>query len=192
MNASVTVYYSVPYAYASRFEAPKAIETKEDMSASQTVNATTHGPVCVNFGLPPPIDKGFGVLLGPTPPQPQQEDCLNLDIYVPDGGHNDLPVLFFAPGGAYLVGGSYPYDMRSLVTRSAAKGKPFIAVVVNYRLGPLGVLNPSTNEDDCNLSILDQIEALRYVRKYVGAFGGDASKVTISKRASTSLSKLPY
>ena len=99
---------------------------------------------------------------------------------MPYGDFNDLPVLFYTPGGGYLVGASFSYDFRSLVSRSVGLGKPFIAVSINYRLGPLGTLNPSVAED-MNVWLLDQFEALRWVKKHIGAFGGDGGKVTISE-----------
>lgn len=103
-----------------------------------------------------------------------------MDIYVPDGDHGDLPVLVFTPGGGFLVGASFVYDMKSLVGRGLATGKPFIGVSLNYRLGPLGFLNPSTWGENLNLGLLDQVEALEYVKKNIGAFGGSSHKVTIS------------
>ena len=91
-------------------------------------------------------------------------------------------MLFYSHGGGFLVGASWIYDFRSLVSRSVDVGKPFVAVVVNYRMGPLGTLNPSIlNDKDWNAGLLDQFEALRWVKEHIGAFGGDASKVTISK-----------
>ena len=144
------------------------------------MDASTHGPACINFNIPPPYNEVFEKLLGPVPIHPQQEDCLTLDVYVPDGPQKDLPVLFFSPGGGFLVEASFPYDMRPLVSRSAEMGKPFIAVSINYRLGPLGSLNPSTAKD-WNVAILDQFQALRYVNKNIGAFGGDGNKITISE-----------
>ena len=119
--------------------------------------------------------------MGDRPIEPQSENCLNLDVYVPHGEYRDLPVLVFTPGGGFIVGASYPYDMRAVVQRSAAVGKPFIAVVINYRLGPLGFLNPSTWKAKANLGVLDQVEALRWIQRHILAFGGDRSKVTISK-----------
>ena len=179
-NTSVTVYYNIPYAYASRFQAPTSIDNESRTSLEREQDATSHGPACPNFNLPPPYDNAFKFLLSATPIKPQSEDCLNFDIYVPDGRHKDLPVLFYIPGGAFLVAASFQYDMRALIHRSTMLGKPFIAVVINYRLGPLGTLNPSTSED-WNVGLLDQMEALRYVNKHVEEFGGDKNKVTISK-----------
>ena len=218
--------YSIPYAHAARFELPEPI-AKSDVSATNIVNASTHGPACINFNIPPPYDKGFSFLLGKEPIEPQSEDCLNMDVYVPDGNFEELPVLFFTPGGGFLVrvligrafcpglnlpcqdctrhgltempimnwkhtltlsfclqvGASFLYDMKPLISRAVAMGKPFIGVVLNYRLGPLGFLNPSTwDPNKINLGLLDQVEALHWVRKYISRFGGSPDKVTISEQ----------
>lgn len=42
-----------------------------------------------------------------------------------------------------------------------------------------GFLCFDTDDVPGNAAIFDQIEALRWVRKYIDAFGGDPSKVTI-------------
>ncbi|KAF2720384.1 alpha/beta-hydrolase [Polychaeton citri CBS 116435] len=165
-----------------RFAPPVSIDAQRILTSAvndRLIDATKHGASCINFKLPPPYDTGYDFLLGPEPVEPQSEDCLNMDIYVPDGDHRNLPVLFFTPGGGFLVGASFIYDMRPLVQHGAEIGKPFIAIVVNYRLGPLGMLNPSTT-DEWNMGLLDQIEALRFVKKHIRAFGGSLEKVTIS------------
>jgi hypothetical protein len=181
-NSAVTTYHAIPYAYyAERFDPSKPIDKKPGISPHDVVNASKHGAACINFNLPPPYNKGFEFLLGATPIKPQSEDCLSLDVYVPDGAFDDLPVLFFTPGGGFLVGASFAYDLTALVSRGAAIGMPFIGVSINYRLGPLGFLNPSTWGQNLNLGLLDQVEALRYVKKHITAFGGDPEKVTISK-----------
>lgn len=172
-NTSTTVYYGIKYATAPRFGAPHAIG-----NGNATHDARTHGPACVNFQIPPPFNIGFGPLLGPEPIEPQSEECLTLDVYVPDGHPCDLPVLFFTPGGGFLVGASFQYDMRPMVQHSARMGRPLIAVSINYRLGPLGFLNPSSG--DKNVGLLDQFEALRFVERSIAAFGGDPKKITIS------------
>lgn len=72
--------------------------------------------------------------------------------------------------------------MAPIVSHSLTIHKPIIAVSINYRLGPLGFLNPADwyDADKVNLGILDQLAALRWVKKHIHRFGGDASKVTIS------------
>lgn len=165
VNSSTTAYFSIPYAFASRFDKAKPIEDKPGLLKDVVIDASKHGPACTNFNLPPPYDKGFAALLGEEAIEPQSEDCLTIDIYVPDGDHDDLPVYFWTPGGGFLVGSSFSYDMGPLVGNSVDLGMPVIAVSINYRLGPLGFLNPSTfGWDSTNLGLLDQIEALRWVR----------------------------
>lgn len=91
-EAGVTAYYAIPYARAARFELPAPIDEVDGLDPDVIVNATQHGPACINFNLPPPYDKGFETLLGDEPIEPQSEDCLTMDVFVPDGGHEDLPV----------------------------------------------------------------------------------------------------
>ena len=182
------VYYNIHYGKARRFEAPQSLSG--DGASNTLVNASSHGPACVNFHLPAPFDTDEGLLLilGDTPIEPQTEDCLSLDVYVPDGHFRQpLPVLVFIPGGGFLVGASFTYDFRPLLERGVKLGKPFIAVALNYRLGPLGQLNPSTAAaDEINLGLQDQRLALRYVQKHIHAFGGDPHKVCFMQRIATS------
>ncbi len=64
----------------------------------------------------------------------------------------------------------------------AARGD-VVVVTVNYRLGALGFLtHPDLADDEgvCgNWGVLDLITALRWVRDEIGAFGGDATNVTL-------------
>jgi len=179
-QADARVYYNIPYGTARRFEAPQPLD--DSGSSNALVNASTHGPACINFNIPPPFDEGFALLLGETPIEPQVEDCLSMDVYVPDGYFRQpLPVLVYIPGGGFLVGASFGYDLRPLLERGVRLGKPFIAVTFNYRLGPLGQLNPSTGvTDEINLALQDQRLALRYVQKHIQAFGGDPRKVSFA------------
>ena len=72
--------------------------------------------------------------------------------------------------------------MGPLVARSLSIGQSIIGISINYRLGPLGFLNTASwlETGKMNLGMLDQIEALRFVKKYIHRFGGDPEKVTIS------------
>ena len=69
-----------------------------------------------------------------------------------------------------------------------------IVVSINYRLGVLGYLaHPELSAESPrgisgNYGVLDQIEALRWIQRNIGAFGGDASNVTIAGESSGGLS----
>jgi para-nitrobenzyl esterase len=49
---------------------------------------------------------------------------------------------------------------------------------VTYRLGVFGYLAPAVSGQD-NLGLWDQIEALRWIRENIAAFGGDPTQVTV-------------
>jgi carboxylesterase type B len=69
---------------------------------------------------------------------------------------------------------SFPFD-------GWVKQSPNVVVVsVYYRLSSFGFLShPSLSRKDLNAGFQDQVEALRWVQKYISAFGGDPTKVTI-------------
>lgn len=112
---------------------------------------------------------------------PQSEDCLTLNVWVPDQRLNShrLPVMVWIHGGSFRFGaGSLPiYDGGDLARRGA------IVITVNYRLGLFGTFaHPelmTANEPAGNFGLLDVIQALRWVKENASAFGGDASNVTL-------------
>ena len=57
-------------------------------------------------------------------------------------------------------------------------------MAINYRLGALGFLNLAEllgpgYDDSSNLALLDQLEALRWVRDNIAGFGGNPGNVTV-------------
>lgn len=108
------------------------------------------------------------------------EDCLYLNIWRPINAKR-APVMVWFHGGAFAGGaGNTPlYDGQALAKAGV------ILVTVNYRLGVLGFLaHPELSIENPrgvsgNYGLLDQIEALRWVRSNIAAFGGDSSNVTI-------------
>ncbi len=113
----------------------------------------------------------------------QSEDCLYLNIWTAKEKAGKLPVMVFIHGGAYGYGGTSDplYDGHNFV-----KAHPeVILVTIAYRVGVMGFIDFSSvpgsegYEDSCNLGILDQIEALKWIQKNISAFGGDADNVTI-------------
>ena len=112
--------------------------------------------------------------------RPMSEDCLYLNVYTAAKTAKDRrPVMVWIHGGALTSGAGSLYDGEEL----AKKG--VVVVTVNYRLGVFGFFaDPElTKESDRNSSgnygLLDQIAALEWVQKNVGAFGGDPKRVTI-------------
>ena len=123
-----------------------------------------------------------GGILSPGDPSTQSEDCLTLNVYVPDKPvSSKLPVVVNFHGGGYTLGGAGDTDLSSFMT--FANGN-IIAVDVQYRLGVYGFLGSKEVRDDgsANAGLLDQRAALEWVQRNVAAFGGDPSRVTVMVR----------
>ena len=116
---------------------------------------------------------------------PQGEDCLTLNVWTAASGMRGArrPVMVWIHGGSYVSNGTAnPRDWCN----NFVKAHPEVVFVsINYRLGLLGFLDLSTLPDgkaysrSGNLGILDQVEALRWVKRNIAGFGGDPNNVTI-------------
>ena len=100
------------------------------------------------------------------------EDCLYLDIYSPNVSSR-LPVLFYIHGGGFQADTSirYPSDVLAL--------QGVVVVVIQYRLGAFGFLTTGDSVAPGNLGMLDQVEALKWVKENIKDFGGNPNQVTI-------------
>lgn len=147
-----------------------------------TRDATAFGPACVQ-----PTARGTSIYAGEL--GPMNEDCLSLNIWAPAGARN-APVLVWIHGGSLVTGSGSEamYDGARLAQHG------IIVVSINYRLGILGYMaHPALSAESRrnisgNYGLLDQIEALRWVHRNIGAFGGDASNVTIAGESAGALS----
>ena len=192
----VSVFRGVPFAQPPvgglRFRAPRPVEpwtgvrdATRSSSASYQVNHVNQGVV---GRVVREIDPGVpGVIAGPLSVfttychNDISEDCLYLDIWVPDAArHRELPVFVYYHGGANIVSsGSFALERAAALAREGG----LIVVRPNYRLGALGwvhfgLLDAGTPEA-VNLGVQDQFAALRWVHENVAAFGGDPGNVTI-------------
>jgi para-nitrobenzyl esterase len=117
---------------------------------------------------------------GAAPP-PMSEDCLTLNVWRPAGAHPGarLPVMVWIYGGAFIYGsGSSPiYDGTQFARRGV------VLVTFNYRLGRFGFFaHPALDGGPGplgNYGLMDQIAALKWVKRNIAAFGGDPGNVTI-------------
>ncbi|KAH9907098.1 carotenoid ester lipase precursor [Epithele typhae] len=148
------------------FQSPVAVD-----AYTGTYNVSAYGPSCPQQAqnlaeLPSDVvDYANTTMFASV--ETSDEDCLSLNVIVPNGAQigDDLPVA--------VVGGSSMYGERGVVVkRSIAMNEPTIFVSMNYRkeVKEAGV---------GNLGLQDQRLALHWVQKYISQFGGDPSKVTI-------------
>ena len=135
-------------------------------------DASKYGEACIQ-----PLVKGLNSELVPG-----TEDCLKLNVFVPNSGKN-LPVLVWFHGGGLIEGSaSEPYYQPVGLVREGA-----IVVTVDYRIGKLGFFAPKELADEAkakgepvgNYGTMDQIQSLKWVRDNIAAFGGDPNNVTI-------------
>jgi len=108
------------------------------------------------------------------------EDCLALNVYVPDDARARTPVLVWIHGGGFTGGAGQDTNPRKFVEQTGA-----IVVTVNYRVGVLGTLNlpqlqAESKDGPGNYGLLDQQAALRWVHGNISRFGGDPKNVTIA------------
>jgi para-nitrobenzyl esterase len=132
-------------------------------------DAVEHGPI-------PPQGRSF-VGGGRDDPKIRDEACLTLTVWSPDVG-GSLPVMVWIPGGAFVYGAGQLQLYNG--SRLAANGD-VVVVNVTYRLGVFGgfELGDLGAGFDDNLSLRDQLAALRWVRDNIAAFGGDPDRVTV-------------
>ena len=160
--------YARPPVDSLRWKAPREPEPWEE-----TREETEFGNVCSQYILMESIIQG-------------DEDCLYLNIWRPQSGERDLPVYFWIHGGGNGIGmGGFPdWTGAHLAQRSN-----LVVVTINYRLGPAGWFShPALKsgetadalDDSGNYGTLDQIQALKFVRHNIRAFGGDPDNVTIT------------
>lgn len=120
------------------------------------------------------------------------EDCLYLNLWAPAAasGGARLPVIVWIYGGGFSEGSaSYGmYGGQELVK------KGIIYVAISYRVGIFGFLahpdltKESGHHASGNWGMLDQIAALKWVQRNIGAFGGDPSNVTLIGQSAGAMS----
>ena len=141
-------------------------------------------PLVPSQGVHVVTEFGPHALQPPDPAKPDavcDEDCLYLNICTPEGPvpEGGRPVLFWLHGGGYRVGHGEQVGEGEEFARAG-----IVVVTVNYRLGSLGFLHLGgvfgESEADAGVcGLLDQIAALRWVHRNIGAFGGDPARVTV-------------
>ncbi|MFE0013016.1 carboxylesterase/lipase family protein, partial [Streptomyces erythrochromogenes] len=129
--------------------------------------------------------EGANRVLGGHGSPPFDDDCLTLNVWTPAADGARRPVLVWIHGGGFVSGsGSLPgYSGETF-----ARDGDLVVVSINYRLGPLGYLNPDDDDESANLWLGDQIAALCWVGAHIAAFGGDPDRVTVAGQSGGALS----
>ena len=172
VRAAVASFKGIPFAQppvgALRWRAPQAPTPWQGIRPS-----VSYGPDCMQVPFP-----GDAAPLGVKP----AEDCLYLNVWTPaQFTGRRLPVMVWIYGGGFVNGGSSPPEYDG----SAFARDGVVLVSFNYRLGSFGFFaHPALSAEQAggpigNYGLMDQIAALKWVQRNVGAFGGDPANVTV-------------
>lgn len=181
---AVDAFYGIPYAKPPtgdlRFRKPEAPEPW-----NKTFRATVKSSACpqTNIRFLTNVTLEYS---------DASEDCLYLNVWRPSGlcqgatpCKRNLPVVVFIYGGAFQWGdaGLFIYDAANFVARSDV-----VFVTFNYRLSIFGFLSVDTPELPGNFGLWDQLLALKWVQRNIGAFGGNSNDVTLGGHSAGAVS----
>ncbi len=121
------------------------------------------------------------------------EDCLYLNIWTgAEDASSALPVMVYLHGGSFLTGSS----AKSYYDGSYLASKGVVLVTLNYRLGIFGFFcHPALADADTggsygNYGLLDQVAALRWVKRNIASFGGNPDNITLFGESAGAVSVL--
>jgi para-nitrobenzyl esterase len=172
-DGSLEIYKGIPYAAPPlgplRWEPPAP-----PAAWTGARNASKFGAICPQPGRPDgAVAAGAGMA--------ESEDCLFLNVWSFHGAAK-APVMVWIHGGAFRFGsGSAPIYDGAAFARDGV-----ILVSINYRLGALGwFAHPALTRAAArgaplgDYGLIDQIAALKWVKRNIAAFGGDPDNVTV-------------
>ncbi|XP_066290195.1 carboxylesterase 1C-like isoform X1 [Branchiostoma lanceolatum] len=171
-NKPVFTFLGIPFAAPPvgdlRFRPPEPVVPWEGV-----MDATEFGPSC-------PQDLArvrtlYNFLPFILPHEIVSEDCLVLNIMTTSlDSSAALPVMVWIHGGAFEAETGSRYNFTALTAY-----QDVVVVTVNYRLGALGFLSTGDDNAPGNYGLMDQVEALRWIKSNIRSFGGDPDCVTI-------------
>ena len=174
----VCKFYGIPYARPPinelRWREP------QEVNWSDTINCDKFGPICHQVpNMPFLYRKGYCM----------SEDCLYLNIWT-SSLESKKPVIFWIHGGGFMRGaGSLPmYDGTSYAESDV------VVVSINYRIGVFGFLaHPLLSQESekhvsGNYGLLDQIFALKWIKRNIEKFGGDPENITVMGQSAGAIS----
>jgi len=184
----VIAYKGIRYATAGRFEYPREVTQWDGV-----YDATRYGTCCYQprsffneAEMPKKVFYYTEFRKGET--FEYGEDCLFLNVFTPEQGGENLPVIVYIHGGGFT--GGCGHEKHFNVPLWPLKG--VIGVTINYRLGPLGfAVLPELKEEagkTGNYGLYDQLAAIKWVKRNIAAFGGDPDNITIMGQSAGAMS----
>lgn len=172
LNGTYT-FQGIRYATAKRFHDPVPVEPWEGVK-----DALAYGYIAPLMSEGIPHDEK----LIPHRFWPESEDCLYLNVWSRQlDSSARKPVMVWIHGGGFSSGSSI--EQLAYEGGSLAEYGDVVVVSVNHRLNILGYLDLSAYgaeyENSGCAGIADLVEALKWVKTNIAAFGGDPDNVTV-------------
>jgi para-nitrobenzyl esterase len=176
IDGGVRAYRGIPYA------APPVGELRWRMPQPPAAwtgvrDATGFGPRCVQIAG---MNAAVNARSAAAAALPMSEDCLSLNVWTASKSPRERrPVAVWLHGGSFIIGSGALYDGAALARRGV------VVVTINYRLGAFGMFaHPALTAESAqhvsgNYAFYDALEALRWVKANIAAFGGDPAQITV-------------
>lgn len=159
------VFKGIPYAKPPigelRFKAPQPVQRWKDTL------------VCEQFSSPSAQYSGTAKGLR------GDENSLYLNVYTPSvSAKHAMPVVVWVHGGSLTTGSGMGMNGHAFADQDS-----IICVTINYRLGVFGFLYlgdvAPVYRTSSNNGLLDLVQALKWIKYNIKAFGGDPDRVTV-------------
>ncbi len=164
---------SIRYARSERFGKPVPEQPVPEIALPVKT------PVCPQK-ISPLVEK----MIGPTRIDDfnPDESTQYLSVIRPEhfSENENLPVIVWIHGGSHEIGCG---DLTTADAAEWVKEQNIIVVNVSYRLGLFGFLGGDGSRPP-NLGLFDMIEALKWIKKYISGFGGNAENITLLGQSS--------
>ncbi|KAL2722821.1 acetylcholinesterase-like [Vespula squamosa] len=175
----VIQYLGIPYSQPPIGQLRFSIPVTDPLPSWKGIrNASQYGPSCQQVSNRLKLhEKLYARLLPPNQPDPgMSEDCLFLNIFVPDGKRppEGWPVMVWFHSGDFNTGTPKIWDASIFVTKQKV-----LVITVAYRLNILGFFTSMDSEAPGNYGMFDQIAALDWIQKNIERFEGSPSNVII-------------
>ncbi|CAA22094.5 Carboxylesterase type B domain-containing protein [Caenorhabditis elegans] len=112
---------------------------------------------------------------------PTNEDCLYLNVYTPQAGNTNanLSVLVLIDGSNGFSNGGCDQNQEKGIISNLVQ-RQIVVVTMQYRIGALGFFTTYTNSVQSNLGMLDQVQAMRWIKTEIVNFGGNPNQITVA------------
>ncbi|XP_046352113.2 cholinesterase 1-like isoform X1 [Haliotis rufescens] len=152
-NAYLGIPYALPPVGDLRFK-----KSQPNPGSSGIFKAKAFGPACPQLGT-----------------EPQDEDCLTINVFTPTQAPAvKRSVMVWIHGGGFQAGSAVKYDPWKMVTEGDV-----VVVTLQYRLNVLGFLSTGNAVLPGNYALWDMKLALQWVQDNIEGYGGNSSHVTL-------------